>query len=1005
MKKMKFTICITLFSVAITLSQTTITNNPNTRYQAMKGWGTSVAWWGNIVGGMPQASIDEICYRIAVEANLNFFRFKIGGGDNPNCPAGDHLRKDGGQTPGYRPFYANNQGFGVVDVSKDYRQIAVMDKLASLRAPYGDMITEMFSCSPPYYMTNSFCTSGAVGAGENLAPGFEDDFADYLCSVTKTLRDTHPNWNIKDIAPFNEPYSNWWPAYGGQEGCKMLAPTQATVLWRTWQSQQTYGISDLGLVASDCNSIGEARQNAFDLWTNHRNEYNGISNIAVHSYFGTSQEKADLYTDIANTGKSIWQTETGPLSWFLPDGGQWWWRHYDIAQRLVDDIRNLKPEVWCIWQANGADDGWALVNQTNFDENDQYKTPTLRNTRSFYIMKQIASYIKVGYTQIANSDPNSMTFVSPDNKKVVVVISNYKTTPSAYSIDLSNFQPITYFDTYRTSGGDDSGENAKLLTSPTTTQKGVLSANRIAYTAPAMSVTTFVASLETPVNVSVNDFESVTPNNVVRYGSDLSIVANPTVNATNATTKTARLSRTTSNWYELFAFNIDPITVPANTTYYLHAMVKYDAATDIAIRFDATNRDNDGVTPIRPINPYTSSDAGQWKDLVFAIPGGTSGITVNAIQFHPDLGFENTPAVQVLNNSTSFGYIDELLISTSSTERTAVAAPTLASTLANFDGISPAVTTAFGATQAIVANPYPNGGNTSANVIRIGRTSTDWYEYTKLNIPDFALSAGETKYIHIAVNYPAMPVTSIRIDVDNTSSPAGVIDILPVNTYASASNSHWQDLVFAVSGGANGLAVNNLVLLADVGNFSAPPAGQVLNNTVNYAYIDNIVINSSATPLFTARTSLQAITLFATLNTNPTPRLIDYGNAGVIGVTADNLTSVNTAIESASPAPLTLEQVQAVVNQAIASLDSQSFSMNLFKLYPNPTSDSINIILESIEETNVEILNINGQRVLEYPKLTSKEIALNVKDILASGTYFVKVSTANKTQTQKMIVK
>lgn len=73
--------------------------------------------------------------------------------------------------------------------------------------------------------------------------------------------------------------------------------------------------------------------------------------------------------------------------------------------------------------------------------------------------------------------------------------------------------------------------------------------------------------------------------------------------------------------------------------------------------------------------------------------------------------------------------------------------------------------------------------------------------------------------------------------------------------------------------------------------------------------------------------------------------------------------------------------------------------------YPNPATDRINIVLESIEETNVQILNINGQQVYEFPKLASKELVINLKSILTSGFYFVKVTRGNKTQTRKLIVK
>ena len=507
------------------------------------------------------------------------------------------------------------------------------------------------------------------------------------------------------------------------------------------------------------------------------------------------------------------------------------------------------------------------------------------------------------------------------------------------------------------------------------------------------------------LSININDFETVAPNNVVRYGSGFSIVANPLVNATNATSKVARLARTTANWYELFAFNIAPIAVPANTTYYVHTMVRYDGAVDIAIRYDATNRDTDGINPIRALNPYTGLDAGQWKDLVFEIPGGATGITVNAIQFHPDLGFDNFPAVQVLNNTTSFGYIDEFLISTSSTARTTVAAPILAETLANFDGINTEASSFFGANNAVVANPYPNGGNTSANSAKIGRTSTNWYELTKFNIPDFTLLPNETKYIHIAVNYPSIPVASIRVDVDNATSPAGQTDILPANTYASASNGHWQDLVFTVNGGATGLAVNNLVLVADVGDYLAQPVGQVLDNTAKFAYIDTIVINTSATPLFTARTGLQAITLYASSNTNPALRLVDYSAAGITGVTTDNLSAINMAIDAANPVPTTLSEVQAVVNQALSTLAAPSFNINDFNVYPNPTSDIITVDLKNIENVTVQIFDVNGHKVYESNHLTTNKIVIDVKNRYSTGIYFVKVSAGNISQTKKLILK
>jgi len=130
----------------------------------------------------------------------------------------------------------------------------------------------------------------------------------------------------------------------------------------------------------------------------------------------------------------------------------------------------------------------------------------------------------------------------------------------------------------------------------------------------------------------------------------------------NTTANCAKIVRTTSNWYELFAFNTN-IVIPAGTKKYLHMKVNYYAQPDISIRIDAATSATDGSADIRALNTYT--DLGNWQDLVFEMDGGSGGRTVNAISVLPDLGFNNTPAGLVLNNTDKFGYIDEISFSDS----------------------------------------------------------------------------------------------------------------------------------------------------------------------------------------------------------------------------------------------------------------------------------------------------------------------------------------------------
>jgi hypothetical protein len=430
----------------------------------------------------------------AVDLNLNVFRFNIGGGENPNCTSGHHMRTDGGDMPGYRAQFPDQQGWGTCNLNNDKRQIAVMDKLASYRS---DVITEVFSNSPPWWMTNGLCTAGNVGGSENINPSFIDDFADYLATVSAALKTRNPAWNLKYIEPFNEPLSPWWTKGNNQEGCKITSATQATILWRLWQSQGTYGIGSVGIAASDCNTVGESTTNATYLKTNSPGEYNGISVINTHTYSGTVAEKQALSTYAKNNGnKEVWQSESGPIGWQPSDGKSWWRRHFMMSNRLIEDLRNLQCTVWCDWQFMATDDGWGLLAQSNFNAATPYQTPIYSKTRGFYCRKNITNFLKPGYRIIASSDANTIAGLNPDSTELVIVISNMDSLSKRYDIDLSKFNSLGCFKTYRTSGDYSSSENCTEKFLSTMNEKGVLSGSKLSYSAMGYSVTTFVISLK-----------------------------------------------------------------------------------------------------------------------------------------------------------------------------------------------------------------------------------------------------------------------------------------------------------------------------------------------------------------------------------------------------------------------------------------------------------------------------------------------------------------------------
>lgn len=158
----------------------------------------------------------------------------------------------------------------------------------------------------------------------------------------------------------------------------------------------------------------------------------------------------------------------------------------------------------------------------------------------------------------------------------------------------------------------------------------------------------------------INDFEADSPTIRTQFGSTYTALANPDVTGDNTSANIGRIGRTTSLWYELINFPLAaPYVIPANETRYLHVLVKANNQLDMPIRYngvDGTAGQQNGTGALRPTNSYT--DIGEWQDIVYAIPGGASGKTVNYITFFPDAGFNNIPSGQFLNNVDEFLFVD-----------------------------------------------------------------------------------------------------------------------------------------------------------------------------------------------------------------------------------------------------------------------------------------------------------------------------------------------------------
>jgi O-glycosyl hydrolase len=458
--------------------------DPAVKYQAVDGWGGSLCWWANIMGGYSDIDVLKICDWVTDPKglNMNIFRFNIGGGDAPDHK---HMRGDGGDMPGYKASAASPY-----DWTQDANQRKIVQQLIKSRIKYtgvNDIIFEAFSNSPPFWMTNSGCSAGSVeGNVANLKSDMFDDFADYLTDVTQYYHDSL-GVTFQTLEPFNEPFSTWWKAMGGQEGCYFGQADQEKMIRMLYSKLQAKGmLGYCGITSMDANSLDEC--------------YNGITGyktagdilpklvkLNAHSYFGSDNSRKNLASFALANNFKLWQSESGPLNM----GGTDEELILQMAARIVKDMKEMKSEAWIDWQI-GGDGGpvWALIV-------GKYSDPThpVSKADSYYIRTQFSRFIKPGYTIIDCKDANTLAALSPDKTELVLVVCNETAIDAAHSYNLEAFQTAgPAIKRYRTGKVNDT-YTERLYTSNVT-----LTSDTLDYTAPKYSVTTFVI----PVQVSTS---------------------------------------------------------------------------------------------------------------------------------------------------------------------------------------------------------------------------------------------------------------------------------------------------------------------------------------------------------------------------------------------------------------------------------------------------------------------------------------------------------------------
>ncbi|WP_369412057.1 glycoside hydrolase [Hephaestia mangrovi] len=400
-------------------------DRPTTRFE---GWGTALAWFANVTGGWPDADRQHLADLLYGPKGLGWTiaRYNIGGGAAPDAKA---LSQPGANVAGFwhEPDASTGRDWwrpddpAMWDWSQDANQRWWLD---AVKQRVAKPIFEAFSNSPPWFMTVSGEVSGARKAtDDNLRPGFERRFADYLTRVVAEL-ERRQHIHFRTLSPVNEPDTDYWYAGNRQEGAHWSPARQAMMIEATAASIEARGL-DTAVAAPD-----ETSSQLFVTdWAGFPPAARAkIGQLNVHSY-GTVHQSA--VRDIARAADiRLWMSENDHPMPDDPENFEGMTSPLAFAEHVVLDLKRLRPSAWVFWQAVenvSAVDGaggsnWGLI-KTDLRASADVPHP-IHVTRKYWAMAQFSRYIRPGFRLVAVDDVDTAGALSPDGNELVLVHVN-----------------------------------------------------------------------------------------------------------------------------------------------------------------------------------------------------------------------------------------------------------------------------------------------------------------------------------------------------------------------------------------------------------------------------------------------------------------------------------------------------------------------------------------------------------------------------------------------------
>ena len=424
------------------------------------GWGVSLAWWAEIMGGWPAADQAPIIHALfdspsesvmlggtqVPALGLTILRYNLGASpcspsgcgavngvlpqqQTVDCPAtgtlgtsdfNPHIFRLGANVPTLQQAKG-----GTPSLSADPNQINVLQEAdAAISGDDETPVIQAFANSPPYWLLakGNGCPQGngqTSNVLESPVASSEAAYADYLAAEVAALR--KGGINVSTVEPFNEPSHA-----GGWGSCPAVTTTDPFPCEHNlFQEGANFDPDAAQAILTDLCSVlprGVTAAEPDGENPGYTDDYlnqtppSCVSQIDTHSY--ATNDQGNLVDAVQALGKPLWMSEYGNNV------------AMNVADIIGENLNELTPATWVYWTAmEGTGPGsWGLLADPNMTTSAA--DPGVQNVQAtprYYALAQFSEFIRPGNTiyPFAGGSQNGVVVSrNPDNHKVTVVAVN-----------------------------------------------------------------------------------------------------------------------------------------------------------------------------------------------------------------------------------------------------------------------------------------------------------------------------------------------------------------------------------------------------------------------------------------------------------------------------------------------------------------------------------------------------------------------------------------------------